>query len=69
MMKPKVKCSLCKKIINGVVKIVAYRKKVGNSSKSIVEFYDTECFKLKNKERSVNERNSKKRNNKARNRK
>lgn len=69
MATPRVKCSLCKKTIVGTVKLVTYRKKLGKKSVNVVELYDTECFKLKNKARSTNERDSKKRTNQRKNNK
>lgn len=56
------KCKRCGKTIFGKVKIVTYRKKLGNKSIVKVEMYDEPCFKVKNKERAINERSRQKRN-------
>lgn len=58
----KQKCKRCSKIINGKVKIITYRKKLGNKSIVKVEMYDEACYKAKDKERAINEHNKQKRN-------
>jgi hypothetical protein len=55
----KPRCKACKKPIVGVIKIHAYRKKVGSKMIDVVDYYDAGCFLLLNKERS-NERSDKK---------
>ncbi len=55
-------CKRCGKTINGIVKIITYRKKLGNKSIVKVEMYDEVCFKIKNKARAADERSRKKRN-------
>ncbi|KKM89100.1 hypothetical protein LCGC14_1252110 [marine sediment metagenome] len=52
----KQKCKRCGKTISGKIKIITYRKKLGNKSIVKVEMYDEACFKIKNKERAINER-------------
>lgn len=49
-------CNRCGKPIVGKVRIVTYRKKLGNKSINKVEMYDEKCFKIKNKEKSTNGR-------------
>jgi hypothetical protein len=58
----KQKCKRCGKPINGTVKLITYRKKLGNKSIIKVEMYDESCFRVKNKERDINERSRQKRN-------
>jgi hypothetical protein len=58
----KPKCKRCGKIISGIIKIITYRKKVGNKTINVVETYDEDCFKEKNKEKSINGHRNKKRN-------
>ncbi|KKL48341.1 hypothetical protein LCGC14_2326490 [marine sediment metagenome] len=55
------KCKYCGKVIVGVVKLITYRKKIGQKSINVVELYDEKCFLIKNKERALNELNKKKR--------
>ena len=59
--KKKQKCEHCGKVIAGVIKIITYRKKIGQKSINVVESYDEKCFLIKNKERAINELNKKKR--------
>ena len=62
-------CTMCGKPIRGKIKIITYKKVIGNKSIQIVEMYDEKCFLIKNKERSLNGHTNQKRRYKTRDKK
>lgn len=62
-MTTKQKCKSCNKIINGVIKIIMRRKRVGKKIIDVADYYDEKCFMLLNEKRSLDEYSNKKRHN------
>ena len=48
-------CSRCLKPITGIIKIYTSMRKLGGKSTNQVDYYDEECFKIRNKEKALNE--------------
>lgn len=61
MAKSKNICCKCNRVITGKIKIITRRKKVGSKSIVKMEMYDEKCFKLKSREKAINEYSKKKR--------
>jgi hypothetical protein len=53
-------CEDCGKMIQGSIKVHTYRKKVGQKSKNVVEYYCEDCYETIEEERSWDEYNAKK---------
>lgn len=58
----KPKCKRCGKEIVGKIRIISYRKKLGKKSLLIVDKYDDNCFRIKKKEKALDEPCKQKRN-------
>ena len=54
-------CNRCGKVIVGKIKIITSRKSGKSKSKNVTKMYDEQCFKIKNKEKAINEHNKQKR--------
>lgn len=61
------KCTGCSRTIWGIIKIDTYKRKLGNKSLNIVDYYCENCFKGLKRERAMNEYSNKKATNKVKN--
>ena len=62
------KCIGCSNTIWGIIKIDSYRRKLGNKSLNVVDYYCEKCFKGLKRERAMDECTKEETTNKGKNR-